>query len=83
MFTMGMRGDGDEPLSGASVGLVESEFAPSWCVWHCDLTLDITAAQLGILDHVYGKENVAAIPKMWAMYKEVADYYLEGVSHGD
>ena len=26
MFTMGMRGDGDEPLSGASVGLVESEY---------------------------------------------------------
>jgi len=44
------------------------------------LTADITAAQLGILDQVYGKENVADIPKMWAMYKEVADYYLEGVS---
>jgi hypothetical protein len=25
LFTMGMRGDGDEPLSGASIGLVESE----------------------------------------------------------
>jgi hypothetical protein len=44
------------------------------------LTTDITAAQLGILDQVYGKENVADIPKMWAMYKEVADYYLDGVS---
>ena len=44
------------------------------------LNADITAAQLGILDQVYGKEKVADIPKMWAMYKEVADYYLEGVS---
>lgn len=26
LFTMGMRGDGDEPLSGASIGLVESEW---------------------------------------------------------
>ena len=25
LFTMGMRGDGDSPLSGASIGLVESE----------------------------------------------------------
>ena len=25
LFTMGMRGDGDEPLSGASIGLVESK----------------------------------------------------------
>jgi len=25
LYTMGMRGDGDEPLSGASIALVESE----------------------------------------------------------
>ena len=26
---------------------------------------------------MYGDQEV---PKMWAMYKEVADYYVEGVS---
>jgi hypothetical protein len=63
MFTMGMRGDGDEELTGASNELVEN----------------ITSAQLGMLANVYGKENVNDIPKMWAMYKEVANYYLHGL----
>jgi hypothetical protein len=40
---------------------------------------DITAAQLDILASVYGEDAVPAIPKMWAMYKEVADYYEQGV----
>ncbi|WVR07937.1 hypothetical protein IAU60_004980 [Kwoniella sp. DSM 27419] len=40
LFTMGMRGDGDEPLSGASNELVQN----------------ITAAQQGLLKDVYGDD---------------------------
>ena len=78
LFTMGMRGDGDEPLSGASVELVQSESSADLRICGSMLTCtDITAAQQDILKGVYGDQQV---PKMWAMYKEVADYYVEGVS---
>ena len=73
---MGMRGDGDEPLTGASIGLVESA---SW-VTRTTLITDITNTQLDILGEVYGSDKVSELPKLWAMYKEVADYYEEGVS---
>jgi hypothetical protein len=44
-----------------------------------ELRPDITATQIGILESVHGKEAARNIPKMWAMYKEVADYYVDGV----
>ena len=49
-------------------------------VQSCIDEIDITAAQLDILSSVYGEDAVPSIPKMWAMYKEVADYYEQGVS---
>ena len=44
------------------------------------LIADITATQIDILESVHGKDAARNIPKMWAMYKEVADYYVDGVS---
>ncbi|WRT69851.1 uncharacterized protein IL334_006842 [Kwoniella shivajii] len=66
LFTLGMRGDGDEPLSGASNALVQN----------------ITNAQLGLLDDVYG-DGSDKISKMWCMYKEVAGYYMNGLEVPD
>ena len=43
------------------------------------LTPDITATQQDILKEVYG-DDFANVPQMWAMYKEVAEYYVDGVS---
>ncbi|WRT68552.1 uncharacterized protein IL334_005529 [Kwoniella shivajii] len=62
MFTLGMRGDGDMPLTGASNALVEN----------------ITSVQQGILKKTQGKE-LSDIPQMWCMYKEVAEYYINGL----
>lgn len=39
---------------------------------------DITATQQGILRDVYG--DISGIPQMWCMYKEVAEYFVKGVS---
>jgi hypothetical protein len=56
--------------------------SPHWfCT--CLTAVDITAAQLEILSEVYGEEAVPGIPKMWAMYKEVADYYADGLKVPD
>lgn len=42
--------------------------------------LDITAAQQSILRDVYETEDLSSVPQMWAMYKEVGEYYEHGVS---
>jgi len=41
---------------------------------------DITAAQQAILRDVYETDDISSIPQMWAMYKEVGEYYQHGVS---
>ncbi|WVF70255.1 hypothetical protein IAT40_005044 [Kwoniella sp. CBS 6097] len=63
LFTLGMRGDGDMPLTGASNALVEN----------------ITATQQQILGEVYETDDMSTIPQMWCMYKEVAEYYVNGL----
>ena len=81
LFTMGMRGDGDEPLKGASIPLVESELTSlKALVSRYSDRSDITATQQGILKHVYETEDLSGVPQMWCMYKEVAEYYVNGVS---
>ena len=75
LFTMGMRGDGDMPLTGASNELVQSELT----FWK-RLIPDITAAQQAILRDVYETDDISSVPQMWAMYKEVGEYYQHGVS---
>lgn len=62
IITIGMRGDGDLPMSEESnVALLQG----------------IVAAQRKILEENYPPENRP--PQMWALYKEVQDYYEKGM----
>lgn len=63
IVTIGMRGDGDEPMSEeTSIALLEK----------------IVADQREIIQEVTGKP-LEATPQMWALYKEVQDYYDKGM----
>jgi hypothetical protein len=63
VVTIGMRGDGDEPMSEkANVALLER----------------IVKDQRQILGDVTGKD-VTTIPQVWALYKEVQEYYDRGM----
>ena len=63
LVTVGMRGDGDEPMSEkADIALLEK----------------IVKDQRQILGEVTGK-NAATIPQVWALYKEVQEYYDKGM----
>ncbi len=63
IVTLGMRGDGDEPMSeAANVALLEK----------------IVADQRKILaEEVSG--DVTRVPQLWALYKEVQEYYEKGM----
>ncbi|GAB3823289.1 glycosyl hydrolase 115 family protein [Hymenobacter jeollabukensis] len=63
IVTVGMRGDGDEPMSEESnIALLER----------------IVADQRKILAEATGKP-AAQTPQLWALYKEVQDYYDRGM----
>ncbi|MEP6493469.1 MAG: glycosyl hydrolase 115 family protein [bacterium] len=63
IVTVGMRGDGDMPMSaGSNVALLER----------------IVADQRKIIGQVTGKDP-SATPQLWALYKEVQDYYDKGM----
>jgi hypothetical protein len=63
IVTVGMRGDGDEPMSEKSnIALLEK----------------IVADQRNIIANVTGKD-ASATPQLWALYKEVQDYYDKGM----
>lgn len=63
IVTVGMRGDGDEPLSEESnIALLE----------------EIIADQRKIISDVTG-EKAERTPQVWALYKEVQDYYDKGM----
>ncbi|MFT3780815.1 MAG: glycosyl hydrolase 115 family protein [Nibricoccus sp.] len=63
IVTLGMRGDGDEPMSeDANVALLQR----------------IVADQREILVRETGRD-LTAIPQMWALYKEVQEYYERGM----
>jgi hypothetical protein len=63
VVTVGMRGDGDEPMSEqANIALLER----------------IISDQREILKEVTGKQP-AEIPQVWALYKEVQEYYDKGM----
>jgi hypothetical protein len=67
LVTVGMRGDGDEPMSeGTATQLLES----------------IVAAQRDIIRDVTGKPAELQ-PQVWALYKEVQDYYDHGMKVPD
>lgn len=63
IVTLAMRGDGDEPMREGA---------------NIALLQQIVADQRKILSDVTGK-NVASIPQVWALYKEVQDYYDKGM----
>jgi len=63
IMTIGMRGDGDEPLTEESKE---------------ELLLDILDTQRNIIEEVTG-EKAEEVPQLWAVYKEVYDYYEKGV----
>jgi hypothetical protein len=63
VVTVGMRGDGDEPMSeGANIALLQR----------------IIADQRSIISKVTGKKAEER-PQAWALYKEVQDYYDKGM----
>ncbi|WP_367914710.1 glycosyl hydrolase 115 family protein [Leadbetterella sp. DM7] len=61
--TVGMRGDGDEPMSRETA---------------TELLEKIVSDQRKIIEEVSGKP-AAESPQMWALYKEVQDYYDKGM----
>jgi hypothetical protein len=63
IVTVGMRGDGDEPMSE------ESDIA---------LLQKIVKDQREIITQVTGKK-IEETPQVWALYKEVQDYYDKGM----
>lgn len=67
LITMGMRGDGDEPMSqGTAIDLLEN----------------IVADQRKIIEEVTEKP-ADQTPQLWALYKEVQDYYDQGMQVPD
>ncbi len=67
LITVGMRGDGDEPMAGdddmpANIALLEK----------------VVADQRAIIADVLGRP-AATVPQVWSLYKEVADYYDRGM----
>lgn len=63
VVTLGMRGDGDEPMSeNANIDLLEK----------------IVKDQRNIIKAVSGKK-ITETPQVWALYKEVQDYYDKGM----
>lgn len=67
LITIGMRGDGDEPMSqGTAIDLLET----------------IVADQRKIIEEVTQKP-ADQTPQLWALYKEVQDYYDQGMQVPD
>lgn len=63
IVTLGMRGDGDEPMSAeANVALLER----------------IVADQRAILAR-HRSAPLTSVPQVWALYKEVQEYYEKGM----
>jgi hypothetical protein len=63
VITLGMRGDGDEPMSEESnVALLQR----------------IVGDQRSMITRETGKP-LAEVPQLWALYKEVQDYYEKGM----
>ncbi|WP_256011890.1 glycosyl hydrolase 115 family protein [Desertivirga xinjiangensis] len=63
IVTIGMRGDGDEPMTeGSNIELLEK----------------IVTDQRMIIEDVTGKP-ASETPQIWALYKEVQDYYDKGM----
>jgi hypothetical protein len=63
LITLGMRGDGDEPMSrDANVSLLENIVSDQRSIIAREINPDVTK-----------------VPQLWALYKEVQDYYEKGM----
>jgi hypothetical protein len=67
VVTIGMRGDGDEPMAEGTA---------------TQLLETIVAAQRSLIADVTGKP-ASQTPQVWALYKEVQDYYDHGMKVPD
>lgn len=67
LVTIGMRGDGDEPMTQDTA---------------IDLLEGIVADQRGIIADVTGRP-AERTPQVWALYKEVQDYFDDGMKVPD
>ena len=67
IVTIGMRGDGDEPMTEGTA---------------IDLLENIVKTQRNIIQEVT-KKTIEETPQMWALYKEVQDYYDKGMTVPD
>jgi len=64
IFTLGMRGQEDEPMSeGENIGLLER----------------IVADQRQILSETFKNRDIKTVPQVWALYKEVQGFYERGM----
>lgn len=63
LITVGMRGDGDMPMSEKS---------------NIKLLVKIISDQRSIISKISGKD-ASKTPQVWALYKEVQDYYDKGM----
>lgn len=64
IFTLGMRGQEDEPMSeGENIGLLER----------------IVADQRQILSETFKNRDISSVPQVWALYKEVQGFYERGM----
>lgn len=64
MFTLGMRGQQDEPMSeDQNIELLER----------------IVADQRQIISQVFAGQDIAKVPQVWTLYKEVQGYYDNGM----
>lgn len=67
LYTVGMRGDGDEAMEDEAT---------------VELMERIVAEQRGLLEKVT-ERPAAQIPQVWALYKEVQDFYDQGMKVPD
>jgi len=67
LFTIGMRGDGDAPMSGGTA---------------TKLLEKVVADQRALIAQVSGKP-ASQVPQVWALCKEVLDYYDQGMKVPD
>lgn len=64
LFTMGMRGQEDEPMSeGENIQLLQN----------------IVSKQRQILSEVFNDRPIEQVPQVWCLYKEVQAYYEKGM----
>lgn len=64
IYTLGMRGQQDEPMSeGENIDLLEK----------------IVSDQRKILGDVFGEDKLTEVPQVWALYKEVQGFHERGM----